>query len=270
MEVEAVYEAVYDEALRVALEDGRRQWSTIFLSAQAFVAHVLQVRVAPSDLARHGADLYLACGCARRDRVALQLFEEKVLAKIDMRILRKYRARDLGNEALQSLRIWLFVGSNPGISRYSARSSLIQWLRVVAARRAQKVARLGQASSALVGLEQAARCADETLDPERAAEQRRSRRQLQRALDASLADLPARERTLLRQHYFDGISVDDIARSIGVHRVTVARWLWASHSHLLRETQARLPVEPAARAPGLIGRDVLEALEIPRGVAIQP
>ena len=57
---------------------------------------------------------------------------------------------------------------------------------------------------------------------------------------ATLAALPADERTVLRMHYLDGLNIDRIGVVFNVHRATVARWIARTRDALLAETKRRL------------------------------
>jgi RNA polymerase sigma-70 factor, ECF subfamily len=46
------------------------------------------------------------------------------------------------------------------------------------------------------------------------------------ALKAQLTTLKLRDRAILRLHVVEGVSIERIAAAYGVHRVTVARWIW--------------------------------------------
>ncbi len=47
-------------------------------------------------------------------------------------------------------------------------------------------------------------------------------------------------RTLLRMHVVEGVTLDGLAMAYGAHRATIARWLAAARSALLKGTRARL------------------------------
>jgi RNA polymerase sigma-70 factor (ECF subfamily) len=54
------------------------------------------------------------------------------------------------------------------------------------------------------------------------------------------AKLPARDRTILRMHFVDGLNIDQIGQIYGVHRATVARWIAKSRLALLEGTRTYL------------------------------
>jgi RNA polymerase sigma-70 factor, ECF subfamily len=60
------------------------------------------------------------------------------------------------------------------------------------------------------------------------------------ALRDALASVSPRARTLLRLHYLDGLTVDDLGRMYGVHRATAARWVAAARETVFDETRQRI------------------------------
>jgi RNA polymerase sigma-70 factor (ECF subfamily) len=60
------------------------------------------------------------------------------------------------------------------------------------------------------------------------------------AFATALADLPRRERTILRQYHVDGLSIDELARLHGIHRATSARWIAAARADLVQRVRGHL------------------------------
>jgi RNA polymerase sigma-70 factor (ECF subfamily) len=60
------------------------------------------------------------------------------------------------------------------------------------------------------------------------------------AFIAALGELERRERTALRLHLLDGLTIDDIAPLYEVHRATVARWISTAKQAVLARTRKRL------------------------------
>jgi RNA polymerase sigma-70 factor (ECF subfamily) len=76
--------------------------------------------------------------------------------------------------------------------------------------------------------------------PELALLKRRCRDDVRMGFASALAALTARERTLLRQHYVDGLTVDMLAPLYQVHRSTCARWIDAARVKVLRGVRKQL------------------------------
>jgi RNA polymerase sigma-70 factor, ECF subfamily len=70
------------------------------------------------------------------------------------------------------------------------------------------------------------------------------RSELNRAFVAALAKLPRRDRTVLRQRYFDGLTLEGVAAVHGVPRITVMRWLARTERALLHDVRRILTTRP--------------------------
>jgi RNA polymerase sigma-70 factor, ECF subfamily len=56
------------------------------------------------------------------------------------------------------------------------------------------------------------------------------------AFGEALAQLGAREQTLLRYHHVDGLNIDEIGAIYRIHRVTAFRWIEKAKERLARST----------------------------------
>jgi RNA polymerase sigma-70 factor (ECF subfamily) len=77
-------------------------------------------------------------------------------------------------------------------------------------------------------------------DPELDFIKARFRPQFKQAFRAAMAQLPSRERAVLRLHYAEHVGVGQIAVTYRVHRATVSRWLHDAQRAVLEETRRRL------------------------------
>jgi len=185
-------------------------------------------------------DLYLACACVARDPAAVLAIERELVPIIDL-VLATWD-RTVVDETRQRLRAMLIVdhnGRGPLLAQFSGRGALRRWIRVVAAREAGKVRRADTAAmpvdddalfDALVAHD----------DPELAAIKHDAALAFRAAFLATVAELERTERTVLRLHILDGLTIDDIAPMYGVHRATVARWIASAKQTLLDKTRKRL------------------------------
>jgi RNA polymerase sigma-70 factor (ECF subfamily) len=87
----------------------------------------------------------------------------------------------------------------------------------------------------------------------------RYRGDLREAFGAAIAALEPRDRTLLRQHYVDGLSLEALAALHGVHRATCARWLASARDDIMSGLRKRLRA-----ALGLEQREIESAIELVR------
>lgn len=229
-------ERVLDELLAV----GRAAMPTVSLSAEDFVSYLAErlpenaTSVEELRALRIG-DLFLACACARGDTLAITLFDSRHLANIGAAL----RSRDATTETelKQVLREKLFVsydGARPKIADYSGRGDLASWVRVVAVRTALNLAR---GTRHEVPLDEDALLAERTgagVEVERLKVLYRA--EFADAFREALGTLSARDRNMLRQHYVDGLTMEQIGTAYRVHRITVLRRLEQARRTLGKET----------------------------------
>lgn len=197
--------------------------------------------------AAHAADLSLARACARGERQALARLEELLASVVPQAAARLRPSNAFLDEVKAGLRDRLLVGDRPRILEYQGRGALRNWLRAAALRiglnllAARRPA--GEDDSALEGL-----CAPGA-DPELSFLQRTAAPELNAALEEALRTLPARERSLLRLYFVQGLTVEEIGRLESAHKSTVSRWLTRTRAGLLATVrarlQARLRLQPA-------------------------
>lgn len=229
-----------DDALARAVAAGRSAWPDVTVDEAGFVRHLAE-RVDDGDPAKAiealcTSDLYLACACASGSATAVEVFSRRLLGDLGA-ALSSLGAAPLAEDVRQILLERLFVGSPgspPRIASYSGRGSLAGWVRVSAVRVAVSLRRRehpGQPTQ-----EEALDPLLPTVDPELDALKLRYAAAFNAALRDAFAALPPRDRTLLRLHYVDGVSVERIASSYNAHRVSASRWLSAARARVLEET----------------------------------
>jgi RNA polymerase sigma-70 factor (ECF subfamily) len=234
--------AALDDALARALAAGRAAWPGVAVDDASFVRHLAE-RVDDGDPAKAvealgASDLYLACACASGSSAAVEVFSRRLLAVADVRaMLSSLGAAPLADDVRQILLERLFVGSPgspPRIASYSGRGSLAGWVRVSAVRVAVSLRRREHPAQA--PSEEALDPLLPAVDPELDALKLRYAAAFNAALRDAFAALSPRDRTLLRLHYVDGVSVERIASSYNAHRVSASRWLSAARGKVLEET----------------------------------
>jgi RNA polymerase sigma-70 factor (ECF subfamily) len=191
----------------------------------------------------HSDDLYLACGCAAGDPVALAGFERHCGPTIARAIASTgappAERDDLGQIIRQRLLVEPADGGPPRIATYSARGPLSSWVRVVATRETARMLPLVR-RDLTPGDDELAHLIAPDDDPEIGYLKRLYRDQFKRAFQAAVEALDDRARLMLRQHTLDGLSIDRLAALYGVHRATAARWIEAARDAILSGTQRRL------------------------------
>jgi RNA polymerase sigma-70 factor, ECF subfamily len=206
-------------------------WPDLPIDADGFRAYLAQ---RPTDVP-HVADLYLAFACANGDARAIAAFD-KLLAQTGAFIARIDSSAAFADEVRQLLREKLLVARPTGpakITDYTGRGPLGAWLRVAAVRTALNLRR-SQGTAVRPPAPIAMRSAP---DPELDHLRTRYAGELKAAFQTTLEALDTDERNVLRLHYLDGMSIDEIGRLYRIHRATAARWIERARDKILVETR---------------------------------
>ena len=230
--------------LRALLADGRAAWSTLLLSDDELLAYLAERIPEGASLiaaldSLHASDLYLACACALGKPRALAAFERYCLADLAAVLSRFSASSEFHDEVRQAVRERLFIGtpaSRARIADYGGRGSLAGWVRVVAVRLAVDLLRQ-RGRQPQTGEDDVIQSLAIEADSELRVLAERYRVDVKAAFQESFAALSPAERNLLRLHYLDGLTIDEIAAMKRVHRSTAARRiircceLVAAHTH---------------------------------------
>lgn len=254
-----------EERLAAIVGAARRAWPEVTLSTEVFLAHVgarlvegeppwflpaltpdgsTDPEEARLAVEARGADVFLACACARGEGTALRHLEARYFPDVEA-ALGRMRLPGGTEDVKQVLRLQLLVGdgATPGkIADYAGRGDLRAWLRVTAVRAALKVLRKEKGDARLEdeALLQAAEPPGQGLgDPELGYIKEVYRAAFRRAFQEALDALPDRDKNLLRQQVVDGLGIDDLCVLYQVHRATVARWIQKAREDLLSGTRKR-------------------------------
>jgi RNA polymerase sigma-70 factor (ECF subfamily) len=239
------------EALELKLAElhaaGRRAWPAIELDAQAYVRHLAAAFVSAGcgvagldDL--FAADLYLACACTAADPAALAELDRQFITPLVGYLARRDALATFGDDIKQMVRERLLVAGEgmPRIAMYAGQGPLKTWLRMAAVRVAIGIRRTTERSRAdrLVGAAEP----PDTAAPDIEGKLLKARYgdDFRAALEDTLARLPKREGSVLRLHYLEGMTGDQIAALYRVSRRTVHRWLTDGQSRILEGMRRRL------------------------------
>ena len=232
--------------LGAGLDAARRAWPDLRLDGDAFAGFVAE-RLAPGAPASAAlerlwlADLALAGACARGDAGALAVIDRMVGEQVRAAAAAARAGAAIGDEAAQVVRTLLLVPRAerpPAILDYAGRGPLAGWLRITATR---EVVRLCRPQRREVELGDHLVDGEATAtDPVLSGLKQRYRGELADAFHTALAELSARDRTLLRYQLVDGLGIDDIAAIHRVHRATAARWLARVRDDLVEATRGLL------------------------------
>jgi RNA polymerase sigma-70 factor (ECF subfamily) len=234
-----------EPVLRRLWERARAEGPDFGVEPAAFI-HYLAQRVtaeadAPALEALHVSDLLLAFACSRGTPAALRELERRHLARVGEFIAHVSPDRAFIDEVQQRLREKLLLGttSSPAkIRDYEGRGPLGGWIRMAAIRTATNSKRDEKpAESKLRSV------LTSQADPELAAAKRQAAAQVSTAMRLALAALSAEDRSLLKLHHVDGLTVDQLAPMFRAHRSTVARWIARAREHTLKLTLRTLRAE---------------------------
>ena len=251
-----------NETVEAIVRAGRDAYPKIALAPATFVEHLaLHVRTSEALATVHGADLYLACGVCQGDRAAVAAFEEHFMARVPDYVLRVRVGRDVVDEVQQKLREHLMMGSEgkpPKLNEYSGKGALGGWLRVTAVRTALNHLRGSGPQQEELGDEVSL-----AADPELAYVKEHAQDLFADAFKRVLAGLDENGRTILRLHYIDGLTMDQLAKLYQTPRSTIARRVAEARQAILESTESLLRDErrlsPSALASVIrLGKSRLE------------
>jgi RNA polymerase sigma-70 factor (ECF subfamily) len=194
---------------------------------------------------------------------ALRCFERSHLAGVPRALAHLRLGPAELDEVLQELRHKLFVAvapARPKIHDYAGRGSLVVWVRAAAVRTAlnllaQPQQRERPFDDALLDRASAGNGPLRSQNLETLFMKQRDREGVQAAFRAVLARLDGPQRTLLRLHYLDGLSLGEIGTLQHVHKATISRRLRQLEEHIAGALRQELGVTlqlPAAEAESLI------------------
>ena len=221
-----------------ALQEGHRRFPQRCLSEAEFREYVSasghDLIAAPPPLI-HLADLYLACAALAGEPSAVAAVLRSV-EQVGRRAL-SATTLDLASDAVQSIRVRLFspLDESPArLRQYRGSAALETWLRVIVVREYQKLAgtqglpREVPMDVEAIGI---AMPADTLLDDAHYLAA------FKRAFQEEFSGLSIHDRTILKQHYQDGLGISKLATVRQVHRGTMAREL-AQIRHCLEQAVA--------------------------------
>lgn len=197
--------------------------------------------------ALHVEDLYLAWALGRGDRAAFARFERDFVALLATQI--KGVAAEAG-ELEQQVRTRLFVpsaGQPARITQYSGRGPLGGWLRMIATRCLLDLRRARDSEQTRRELDSPSVPTDPELDYLKL----RYAADFKVALEAALAQLDARQVTLLKLSFIEQLSASAIGVMYGVSSRTVQRWLVDLRDAVRVSTRRTLQARIALSTPEL-------------------
>jgi RNA polymerase sigma-70 factor (ECF subfamily) len=240
---------VFNAELRSLVEAGRAAWPDVHLDAAVFVRHVAERTSGDRALVRsiHAGDLFLACACKEREPSAVNALSRTHLSRVPAYLARMRPTPDFCDEVRQIVSEKVLLStpqSPPKIGEYSGRGSLDAWLRVVVVRIALHLRQQRREEPEATG-DPVARILASQADPELDYIRRRYASELVEALRIAFATLSHDQRLVLRLHVLNGLTGDQIASVLQIHRATVVRWIRRAREDILRAAKQHLHVPPS-------------------------
>lgn len=245
--------AVVENAVHLA----RTEWPDLPIDEESFAQRLGEV-VEPGteDLAGElakvqAADLYLAHACLAGDETAHRAIARLHFARVREWVSHVDRSPAFADDVRQEAYRRLLVGEEgPGkLVDYTGRGALGAFIRVFATRLARKMKRRkAEAGGHDEPAPEMLQAPD--LDPEVALLRRRYAKEFSDAFRAVLATLEPDERNVLKLHYIDGLSIEEVGTAYRVSRATAARWLAKAKQRVTDETQRVLAERLGPSAPG--------------------
>ena len=230
------------DSASVAYELAHARWPTITLDRSLFDNYISTLQIERSVVEQRSTDIFLAAALVGGDDEAVRVFDTEVVQDVQAAV-RRYGDDDFRAEVLQRLRVHLLVADNnatPRISRYDGRASLRSWVGICAVRLALYMLR-GERNQRDLGEQWSTTIAElPTGDPALDHVKSRYAETFRSALLTASEKLTKRERAMLRLRFAHGASVDEIAATYAVHRVTAWRWLSGARDALLEHALAEL------------------------------
>lgn len=236
------------EQVRGVLARARKAWPELEPPTTGFVEHVA-ARLEPNESIEHAVDvlrveeLYLAYRCQRGDGEAIKAFERRYAASIATSVRRVNSPVHSIDDLRQLVRLRLFVGENAAIHAYSGRGALAAWVGVVALRTTLNAVRGKSRVTSQSSEDDVEPRLDDLVDPELDYLRSKYRADFRAAFDEAVEGLTARERTLLRQHLVQKLTVRELGRMYAVNSGTVSRWIVRAREGLAQRTCQALQSE---------------------------
>lgn len=189
-------------------------------------------------------DLYLALGCLEGSEIAYAAFEKSVMRAVRPAVAHQCDDAATVDDVMQTTREKLLFGTPdtedaiPKLAQYMGRGALVGWVRVVAVREALMGGRKSRRQRALDETELLEHGTTNTAGSlEISMLKRLHGASFRSAVHEALGRLTAEQRTLLRFHAKDKLSIDQLAPMLGIHRATAARRLEKARADALEHTR---------------------------------
>lgn len=227
--------------LEELVREGAAAWPGVRVAREDFADIVREAMAttgnAPAQL--HTRDLYLVAACLAGDDAAIAVFTKDVIGAVTPAVERASRQRGNTEDVIQTTLAKLLVGPpTPQLRSYLGKGALVGWVRVIAVREALQAHR--KTRRELLADEDLIQGASTGASIEVKLLKQRHGASFDAAVIEATKRLTSEQRTILRFHVRDRLSIDRIAPMLGIHRATAARRLTQAREDVLAHTKAIL------------------------------
>ncbi len=211
--------------------------------AAHWATHLSRSLVPEDELDRlHLADLCLAFACGRGNPEGLRLFQAEFVPFAISTVRGVDASETFVEEVTQQLleRILVAAAGPPRILEYAGRGSLEHWLRAAALRMALNARRSARRAPDQLAVDSQMDVAAPSRDLQFDLLLARFGPDFGAALKEAMAELGAQQRSLLKLHFLDGLSFNQIGAVYQVNKSTISRRLSQARQTLLAKTRERL------------------------------
>jgi RNA polymerase sigma-70 factor (ECF subfamily) len=148
-------------------------------------------------------------------------------------------------ELAQRVRTRLLVGEkgkDPKLATYDGRGRLKSWLWTATKLELLQATR-GMGQGPADDVDELTHLASPQRSPELSVRSFKDTKLVSKALREALEVLDAKERTMLRMRFVDGVSTEELGKLFQVHRTTAQRWIEAAQAKIMAAMRARLQAE---------------------------
>jgi RNA polymerase sigma-70 factor (ECF subfamily) len=169
------------------------------------------------------ADLALARAAGAGDASAIAAIERAHHMTIDSLCRRFASTANSADDMRQLLREKLFTGESPGILGFAGQGHLGSWLRVTATRLFLDLGKRKDRARELPARDSGIRTLCDPADLGLELIKQEYRAAVRVAIEEAARELEPSDRHVLRQHFVAGLTIDELAVALGIHRATAAR-----------------------------------------------
>ncbi len=202
------------------LADAHAAWPGILVLDAQFAGFLAAKSFADST---RFSDLYIAFAASIHDADAARAIEEAHAPALRKALAGLRLGSAQIDDVLQNLWRDLFAGETPRIAQFDGSGDLRSWLRVAATRAGLRVLKKSKREMPESEISEIAEKASG--DPELMLLKARYRADFHAAVEAAIEQMSAPNAMILRQHFVDGLSIDELGKLYALHRATAARRL---------------------------------------------